>query len=221
MRSKVESDRFKRRCRCVTATPGTLPRLVILMLFLLNTHAAAQTMSGREVEDKTIEAAVQAEIIDSVAQALNEVYVYPEVAKKMEKHLRQQLKEGAYKNLTSCREFAERLTRDLQEISKDRHLGVRFATEEMIQAHQDDTLTEVGKKRELKELHRDNFGFKKVELLEGNIGYVDFRVFADARDAGPTAIAALNFLAYTDAVIFDLRRNGGGDPSMIQLLMHA
>jgi hypothetical protein len=34
-----------------------------------------------------------------------------------------------------------------------------------------------------------------------------------------TAIAAMNFLAYTDAIIFDLRQNGGGSPSMIQLIM--
>jgi C-terminal processing protease CtpA/Prc len=57
-----------------------------------------------------------------------------------------------------------------------------------------------------------------VELLEGNVGYVDFRQFADAGDGGATAIAALNFLAYADAIIFDMRRNGGGHPSMIQLI---
>jgi hypothetical protein len=28
----------------------------------------------------------------------------------------------------------------------------------------------------------------------------------------------LNFLAYADAIIFDLRENGGGDPSMVQLI---
>ena len=62
------------------------------------------------------------------------------------------------------------------------------------------------------------FGFRKVEILPGNIGYLDFRFFANAGDGGPTAIAAMNFLAHTDALIFDLRQNGGGNPSMIQLI---
>ncbi len=69
-------------------------------------------------------------------------------------------------------------------------------------------------------MRKDNFGFKKIELLPGNIGYIDFRYFADAGfgGAGATAIAAMNFLAHTDAIIFDLRQNGGGNPSMIQLI---
>jgi C-terminal processing protease CtpA/Prc len=81
-----------------------------------------------------------------------------------------------------------------------------------------DTLTDEQKQRELEEKRRDNFCFKEIKLLEGNIGYVDLRCFAGAADAGPTAIAVMNFLAYTDAIIFDLRQNGGGSPSMIQLI---
>jgi C-terminal processing protease CtpA/Prc len=72
--------------------------------------------------------------------------------------------------------------------------------------------------RELEEARRDNFGFRKVERLDGNIGYIDFRYFADAGQAGATAVAAMNFLAYSDAVIVDLRQNGGGSPSQIQLI---
>jgi C-terminal processing protease CtpA/Prc len=55
-------------------------------------------------------------------------------------------------------------------------------------------------------------------LLEGNVGYVDLRGFHEASGGGATAVAAMNFLAYADAIIFDLRQNGGGSPSMIQLI---
>src|SRR5262249_8248230 len=44
------------------------------------------------------------------------------------------------------------------------------------------------------------------------------RGFSPAQFGGATAIAAMNFLANSDAVIIDLRKNGGGDPSMIQLI---
>jgi C-terminal processing protease CtpA/Prc len=66
---------------------------------------------------------------------------------------------------------------------------------------------------------RTNFGFVKVEILDGNIGYVRFDGFFPAGDAGDTATAAMNFVAGTDALIFDLRANHGGDPTMVQLLL--
>ncbi|PYT82689.1 MAG: hypothetical protein DMG40_05295 [Acidobacteria bacterium] len=49
-------------------------------------------------------------------------------------------------------------------------------------------------------------------MLEGNVGYLKFDFFADPEICGPTVVAAMNFLANADALIFDLRENGGGDP---------
>src|SRR5207253_1364752 len=64
-----------------------------------------------------------------------------------------------------------------------------------------------------------NYGFVRVERLPGNIGYVDLRIFIDTNaGSGDTATAVMNFLAHTDALIVDLRQNGGGFPTMIQLL---
>ncbi|KPL02437.1 MAG: hypothetical protein AMJ90_05825 [candidate division Zixibacteria bacterium SM23_73_2] len=168
--------------------------------------------------DRTIDAQTQKEIIDSVTCALNEIYVFPDVAQKMEKHLRKKYQKKEYKEITSLRDFGQKLTENLQEISKDRHLRVMFMSDEMLAGFQGDTLTDEEKKRELEKRQRDNFCFKEIKLLEGNIGYIDFRCFSDAGDAGPTAVAAMNFLAHTDAIIFDLRQNGGGSPSMIQLI---
>jgi C-terminal processing protease CtpA/Prc len=63
-----------------------------------------------------------------------------------------------------------------------------------------------------------NFGFQELRLLDGNIGYLDLRGFSGQREAAETGVAAMNFLANADAVIIDLRRNGGGSPAMIQLI---
>jgi hypothetical protein len=191
--------------------------LLLIPAGLFPVSARAQS-AGQEPPDKVVDARMQSEIIDSVTEALNEIYVFPDVAKKMEKHLRKQYKKKAYKDITSLDEYARKLTEDLQEISKDRHLWVRFAPDELLARFEGDTATDEEKKRELEEKKRDNFCFKELKLLEGNIGYVDFRCFSGAGDAGATAIAAMNFLAYTDAIIFDLRQNGGGSPSMIQLM---
>ncbi len=192
--------------------------LIVLTLFGLFMKSAQAQAPSQTPPDRIIDAQFQQEVIDSVSKSLNEVYVFPEVAKEMEKYLRQQYGDGKYKDLTSLEQFCQKLTQDLQEISKDRHLRVVFASEEMIAQFEGDTLTDEGKKRELEQRRRDNFCFKQIKLLEGNIGYLDFRCFSEAADAGPTAVAAMNFLAYSDAIIFDLRQNGGGSPSMIQLI---
>lgn len=205
-------------CSSLTRARLLLLSTTLLVLISLSASSTCAQAPGAERPDRVIDAKMQLEVIDSVTQALNEIYVFPDVAKKMEKHLRKQYKNKAYKDITSLSQFAQKLTEDLQEISHDRHLWVRFAPDELLAQFQGDTLTDEAKRQELEEKRRNNFCFKEVKLLEGNVGYVDLRCFSEATDAGPTAIAAMNFLAHTDAVIFDLRENGGGSPSMIQLI---
>jgi hypothetical protein len=167
----------------------------------------------------TVDSKAQAAIIDSVSKVLNEVYVFPDVAKNMEKLIRKNLKDGKYKKITNLVEFSELLTRDLRSVSHDKHLGVRPLPPRDPNSAARPSPEEERKQR-IEQYRKDNFGFKKVELLPGNIGYIDFRRFVDAGfgGAGATAIAAMNFLAYADAIIFDMRQNGGGSPSMIQLI---
>ena len=157
----------------------------------------------------------RAAIIDDIAAALNEIYVFPETAKKMEEHVRRQLKSGAYDSLGTMDVFTQKLTEDLQSISHDLHLRVGF--------NPDPPGGEAGPTPEQQaryeaQLRRDNYCFRKVERLAGNVGYVKLDCFAQADLGGSTAIAAMNFLSGSDALIFDLRENGGGAPSMIQLL---
>ena len=74
---------------------------------------------------------------------------------------------------------------------------------------------------------RSNFGFRSVQVLPGNVGYIDLRQFSNIDFGNPAdparraADAALAFVADTDAVIFDLRDNGGGAPSMVGYLTSA
>ncbi|WHO94453.1 hypothetical protein [Xanthomonas campestris] len=63
---------------------------------------------------------------------------------------------------------------------------------------------------------KGNFAFDKVQRLPGNIGYEKFRLFAYPYLAAATASSATDFVANTDALIIDLRDNGGGDPATRQ-----
>ncbi len=58
----------------------------------------------------------------------------------------------------------------------------------------------------------DNFGIRRVERLDGNVGYLDVRRVPVPANAGPAITAAMELVAGTFALIIDLRHNGGGSP---------
>jgi hypothetical protein len=185
----------------------------LLIVILLTPSAFAQrrlVLTG--TDDPTVDRTAKSEIIDKVTQALNEVYVFPDQAKEMEALVRKNLKEGTYDKITRLGPFTQRLTLDLRSVCHDRHLSV-FPS---LEPAREEPVPNDDDRRE--GLRARNFGFQRLEILPGNVGYLDLRMFADAALAGDTAVAAMNFLANCDAVIFDLRKNGGGSPSMIQLI---
>jgi hypothetical protein len=162
----------------------------------------------------------KAAAVDSVSWALNKTYVFEDVAKEMEKHIRRKLKKGDYDDLETVQEFARQLTEDMREISSDRHLGVQFMSDELLEEYQQgDEDPDVAHQLAFERGRKRNFEFKKLEILDGNVGYLKLNGFNDTSLSGPTAIAAMNFLGYTDALIIDLTENGGGSPSLIQTIM--
>ncbi len=187
-------------------------QIIILLIFI---HSSSIAQSGPNPVTKS----EQQQVIDSIAKLLNDNYIFPETAKKMNDLIIANFKKGNYANITNPAEFADKLTSDLQSISKDKHLRVGFNPEfvkEMRGRTQSDD--EEIPQAWLDEMRKGNFGFNEVKILDGNIGYLDLRGFVDARFGGETAVAAMNFLSNADALIIDLRKNGGGSPSMIQLI---
>src|SRR5688572_9306745 len=186
-------------------------------LMLVEPCAAQQ--GPPEQPDMTLDAAARKEVIENLVKSLNEGYIFPETAAKMEQAVRARLARGEYDQLASAKAFAEKLTADVQEVSRDKHLRVRYSSRpipERPAQRREPTAEEQEQYR--RDIARANYGFQKVERLPGNIGYVDFRNFSDHEAGAETVAAAFNFLANTDAIIFDLRRNGGGNPAMVALI---
>jgi hypothetical protein len=158
-------------------------------------------------------------VVEAVVTVLQKQYVFPETAKKMGALIKKNLKAGQYQPVDDPRAFASKLTEDLRSISHDRHLGVQYAP---LRIGEMKTIDETKKKAAQefqKRLDRiANHGFKEVRIRQGNIGYLKFNYFSAAQEAFPVAVGAMAFLANCDALIIDLRENGGGNPEMIQLL---
>ena len=74
-----------RRYLLITRVIMTARSVTIALLFAASTIVEGQQPSPPPV---ALDAAARAEAIDGVLNALNEAYVYPEVAKKMEEAIR-------------------------------------------------------------------------------------------------------------------------------------
>jgi C-terminal processing protease CtpA/Prc len=162
------------------------------------------------------------EIVEKIADILDKNYVFPEIGKEMGDLIKKKLKAGEYERISKAYTFAGKLTSDLREVSKDLHLRVIYdpKTASVLIKNLKPSAEEMKRLRAIRQKRqiRENFGFMRVERLPGNIGYIDFRYFADPADAKNTAASAMGFLAHSDAVILDLRNNGGGSPQMVQFI---
>jgi retinol-binding protein 3 len=196
----------------------SLALLALCMLVDPNASPVCAQQGPPEQPDMTLDSAARKEVVETLVKRLNETYVFPEAAAKMEQALRAHTAE--YEAITSARQFADELTADLQAVSHDKHLRVRYSYQPIPVRPAERREPSAEEREQIRrELGRINYGFERVERLPGNIGYLDLRGFTPAEiGGGETVAAAFNFLANTDALIIDLRKNGGGDPNQVALI---
>ena len=155
-------------------------------------------------------------MVDGVLQRVNQGYIFPEKVAGMSKALRERLRRGDYDRITSAQAFADTLTRDLQAVSRDKHLEVSYQSRGVLDEPPDAEPPAEERRARAAYARRVNYGFERIERLAGNVGYLEIRSFNfEAATLDSTLAAAMNFLANTDALIIDVRRNGGGEPAMV------
>ncbi|MBE7159432.1 MAG: S41 family peptidase, partial [Rhodospirillales bacterium] len=170
---------------------------------------------GVSPDHVVVDAAVRQRVIEGVATNLHTAYIDAALAQQMIDAVQAHASKGDYNGISDGDVFAARLTEDLQAVSHDKHLRVTFDPFKM-PAQSEPTAEDIAHFHQ--QLERRNCGFEKVELLPHNIAYVKFNEFADASFCGSTVAAAMGFIQHADAVIFDIRENGGGQPAMVTLI---
>lgn len=171
---------------------------------------------GHSENVMVLEQAERANVLELLITNLNRYYVFPDKAKAMETELRAREQRGEYAKITSAEEFAATLTEGLRRVTNDRHINIIYS-EGMLPPQavlEDETPTP----ESLAEERRLNFGVERAELLRFNIGYLDLRAFGSPQGADEKFGAAMSLLGDTDALIIDLRFNGGGDPATVAQL---
>jgi C-terminal processing protease CtpA/Prc len=168
--------------------------------------------------DVPIDRSTRSAVIDELLKQLNEAYVFPETAKKMEADIRSRQKNGEYDSIATAQAFAAKLTADLQSVSHDKHLRVRYSADVIPVRPVQETPTDTEKIEQARYTKFMNAGFERIERMPGNVGYIKFNNFFDPQVGADTVASAMNFVGNTDFLIFDLRDNGGGDPEMVRLI---
>jgi hypothetical protein len=143
------------------------------------------------------------EIVDHLLSGLGD-YVFPEVTEKLESQIRSHRSE--YRALTDSKALAAKLTQDLRAVGRDHHLEVAFGEELGVQKEPTPEQQQHAHAFDVASGH----GIRSARRLQGNVGYIDLAYFSPDSDAGTALAAALQLVSGTDALIVDLRRNGGG-----------
>lgn len=186
-------------------------RLFILFIVLFITVNLSQA------QDHSLTNKYKEEVIQNLSQLMNDYYVFPEVAKLTEQHIKTQMLDGDFDSIKNNETFAAALTKSVQAINMDKHMRIRSNQPYMISETSQESMIEehiAGMDRS----RLSNAGFKTVQILEGNVGYLDLRGFAGMETGKDIADAYMKLMSRTDAIIIDLSKNGGGSPSMVQYL---
>lgn len=151
------------------------------------------------------------ELVVKLQNTIEEEYVLTENINKITRALTHLKQSNELSSIESKKDLAKLLSTTIKAF--DGHFGVMWDDPARDQSDQPERESWFTK------LSRKNSGFNKLEVLEGNIGYIDFWGFDNVYPASKRKVeAAMTFLADTDAMIFDLRNNGGGSAEMIRLI---
>lgn len=201
----------------------------------------AQVSCAADAAPAPLDERLRTEVIDGACAELERTYVEADTAKLIADVLRRRLKSGAYDRLTDRNEFAQAVTTDLRSLNGDLHLSLRPAGAGAPSGSP--TVIVRGSPGPgghsgagpviirrgpggpgpraipgMPDAREHNFGLERAEILPGNIGYLEVTGFNEGPGSDDAMVAALRFLERTDAMIIDVRRNGGGSGNMSHLL---
>lgn len=196
--------------------PQPHPKNFYLILCALVLAFSLRAYSQTADKPPVIDSQLRQRLVENITRELQAKYVAPEKVKDIAASLQTKLRSGGYDKIQDANELASLLTNDLRTASKDLHLFVTYnpALERALKSAPTLPSVELPElpptPEQLTKQRESNYDFRKLEIMSGNVGYLELRSFVDLNQSKETAAAAMNFLANTDAVIIDLRRNPGG-----------
>ena len=179
-------------------------RALKLIVFL--TLGASSPVAAQGPDTAALTADRRQAVVDSIGKSMKSMYVFPDVAARMDADLQSRLENGEFDKVSDASAFAEMLTRDLQAISHDKHVRVRVVASDPVSGPAGGS----GKRSRI---------FGRAERMSGDVGYIEILSFgAPPETVREEAARIMSSLADAKALIVDLRANEGGSPFTVALL---
>lgn len=168
--------------------------------------AKGQSLNNTEITDITTQ----------IGTLILSHYVVTAERQKIVDQFQLKAKSGRYQLIHNPDSLAQVLSQDLRTISNDKHLYVRYLKNDA--ATKDDAAD--WEKEELEREKRFNYGFREVQILDHNIGYLKIIEFMHPKRSMQTAVAAMKLIENTSALIIDIRGNRGGYPGIMEYILN-
>ena len=184
-----------------------------ILLHATLTASVVLTSTARQIaaQATTLTADVRREVIDTVANQLERVYVDADTGRMIANRLRERLRAGIYDTITDPIRLSQLLTTDLRSLNHDLHLSVAYSAGTAGGGRAGGPPAFLSKSQ--------HYALGRVDVLPGNIGYMEINGFSSDAGARDAIVGALTYLQTTDAMIIDLRRNRGGDGNLVNFLI--
>ena len=153
---------------------------------------------------------VEQGIIGEIAEAVDENYVYPDKGQACAAKIKAMLDSGQFDEARG-EVLAGLIRAALIDVTHDLHFNFQAMPEGWTPPSNEEEAQQ-------RQAPSAPYGFRSVERLDGNVGYIDLRGFSNAQYIAETVQSAMRLVQGSDALIFDLRQNGGGDPNAVALI---
>lgn len=179
-------------------------------------QAAAGNGTDATKGNTSLDKAERERVVDGTIANLKQHYAYPDVAQRMADALRAHERNGDDDAVANGEAFAALLTKQMREVSPDKHLDLIYSSNPLLEPASRPTPEGAARYREAME--QQNCTFERIEILPHNIGFLKLNSFPDVSVCQQKAADAMRRLNNADAIIFDLRDNRGGEPDMTAFL---
>ncbi len=181
----------------------------VLLLLFASLDCAVLAQRQPEAQNSQITREFVNTTVTALQSLIEEHYFDIAATPKIESALQAALSRGDFNRATDASRLANLLTTTLYEATHDKHLFVSPVS----------PVDAAPGRAESGRL--SNYGIRAAEVLDGNIGYLKITAFYRPSEAADTLDSAMTFLARADALILDLRENGGGSPdTAVRLLSY-
>jgi hypothetical protein len=147
-------------------------------------------------------------IIDLLNDELHKNYLYPNKVDMIESRLLT-MKNSWTTDSIAASVFSQEVNSIMMGETGDQHLKFYFDMEKfnMFKSSNEELIDSLEKAQ----FRKVNFGVQKFEILTGNIAYLKLNKFQQLEDVKHVLLGAINMMSNADAIVLDLRNNGGGD----------